>query len=59
MHPVEANEIFLHCTEDERRALRSRGFEFYDWGYDAARLVTAWNTPQEHALMLAKAIASL
>ena len=59
MHSVEANEIFLHCTADERKALRSQGFEFYDWGHDAARLVTAWNTPQEHALMLAKAIASL
>lgn len=59
MHPVEANEIFLRCTPEEREALRKQGFDFYDWGDDAARLVTAWNTPQEHALALAKAIAGL
>jgi threonine aldolase len=59
MHPVEANEIFLSCTASEREALRKHGFDFYDWGSDAARLVTAWNTPQEHATKLAKAIAAL
>ncbi len=59
MHPVEANEIFLSCTSEEREALRSQNFDFYDWGDDAARLVTAWNTPQEHATLLAKAIAAL
>lgn len=59
MHPVEANEIFLRCTAEERGALRAQGFEFYDWGYDAARLVTAWNTPQEDALALAQSIANL
>lgn len=59
MHPVEANEIFLRCSAAEREALRMQGFRFYDWGADAARLVTAWNTPQEHAVALSKAIASL
>lgn len=59
MHPVEANEIFLRCSAQERAALRDQGFEFYDWGADAARLVTSWNTPGEDALALAKAIASL
>ena len=59
LHPVEANEIFLRCTAQEREALREAGFAFYDWGADAARLVTAWNTPQEDALALAKAIAHL
>lgn len=59
MHPVEANEIFLRCTAEERAALRDQGFAFYDWGADAARLVTAWNTPQEDALALARAIAAL
>ncbi len=59
MHPVQANEIFLRCTSEERDVLRSAGFEFYDWGIDAARLVTAWNTPQDHALALSKAIAAL
>ena len=59
MHPVEANEIFLRCTAAEREVLRKQGFEFYDWGEGAARLVTAWNTPQDDALALAKAIAAL
>lgn len=59
MHPVEANELFMRCTPAERETLRERGFGFYDWGEDAARFVTAWNTRDEDALSLAKAIASL
>ncbi len=59
LHPVEANEIFLRCTAQERASLRDRGFEFYDWGADASRLVTAWNTDPDHAAALAKAVAAL
>ena len=59
MHAVEANELFLRCTADERQALREKGFGFYDWGDDAARFVTAWNTPEEDAFALAKALAAL
>ena len=59
LYPVEANELFVRCTVAEREALRERGFGFYDWGEDAARFVTAWNTREEDALSLAKAIASL
>ena len=59
MHPVEANELFVRCTAAEREALRGQGFGFYDWGDDAARFVTAWNTRAEDASALAKAIASL
>ncbi|MGB3739282.1 MAG: beta-eliminating lyase-related protein [Pontixanthobacter sp.] len=59
MHPVEANEIFLRCTAAERAGLRQQGFEFYDWGDDAARLVTAWNTDPDHAGLLARAVAAL
>ena len=59
LHPVEANEIFMRCTAAEREALRAEAFEFYDWGDDAARFVTAWNTPQEHAVALSKAISAL
>ncbi len=59
MHPVEANELFVRCTAEERSALRAQGFDFYDWGSDAARFVTAWNTRQEDALALARAVASL
>lgn len=59
MHPVEANELFVRCTAAEREALRDRGFGFYDWGPDAARFVTAWNTRDEDATALASAIAAL
>jgi threonine aldolase len=59
LHPVEANEVFLRVIDLEREALRAQGFSFYDWGDDAARLVTAWNSPDEHVAALARAIASL
>ncbi|QYU70993.1 hypothetical protein J4558_13160 [Leptolyngbya sp. 15MV] len=59
MHPVEANELFVRLSPAEREALRQQGFGFYDWGADAARFVTAWNTREDHARALARAIASL
>jgi len=59
MHPVEANELFVTLTPAEREALRTQGFEFYDWGENAARFVSAWNTAQEDAVALGKAIAAL
>ena len=59
MHPVEANELFVTLSEAEREALRAQGFEFYDWGANAARFVTAWNTAEGDAAALGKAIGSL
>jgi threonine aldolase len=59
MHPVEANELFVRLTAPEREALRKQGFEFYDWGADAARFVSAWDTRAEDATALGKAIAAL
>lgn len=59
LHPVEANELFLRLTAAEREALRGQGFSFYDWGDDAARLVTAWNSPADHVAALARAITAL
>ena len=59
LHPVEANEVFVRLTPAERSALRAQGFGFYDWGADAARFVTAWDTLPETARALAKAIAAL
>ncbi|MEO1731177.1 MAG: beta-eliminating lyase-related protein [Pseudomonadota bacterium] len=59
MHSVEANELFVRLTQEEREALRAAGFEFYDWGADAARFVSAWNTRDDDAMALSKAIASL
>ena len=59
MHPVEANELFVRLSPAEREVLRAQGFGFYDWGADAARFVTAWNTREDHARALAQAIAGL
>lgn len=59
LYPVEANEIFLRLSPAEREALRAQGFTFYDWGADAARLVTAWNSAPDHVTALARAIAAL
>ena len=59
LHPVEANELFLRCTKGERAALRGQGFGFYDWGLDAARIVTAWNSEPRHVAMLARALTAL
>lgn len=59
LHPVEANEVFLRMTGPEREALRAQGFAFYDWDDQAVRMVTAWDTPAEHAAALARAIAAL
>jgi len=59
MHPVEANELFVRLADAERDSLRAAGFSFYDWGAGAARFVTAWNTRDDDAHALAKAIAAL
>ena len=59
LHPVEANELFVRLTPEERAARRAQDFAFYDWGSDSARFVTAWNTRTEDAAALGKAIAAL
>ncbi len=59
MHPVEANELFVRISPEEREALRAQDFAFYDWGDEAARFVTAWDTKAEDAAALGKAIAAL
>ncbi len=59
LHRVEANELFVRLSSAERAALRAQGFAFYDWGADAARFVTAWNTRVEDAIALGDAIAAL
>ena len=59
LYPVEANELFVRCTAEERAVLRAQGFAFYDWGPGAARFVTAWNTRDEHAEALGRALAAL
>ena len=57
--PVQANEVFVRCTAAERTALRAQGFGFYDWGSGAARFVAAWDSREEDAAALGRAIAAL
>ena len=64
IEPVEANELFVILSEPEKTALRSMGFDFYDWpapqdAPGAARLVTAWNADPVHVAALARAIGNL
>ena len=59
MHPVEANEVFIRLTPQERAVLREQGFRFYDWGADAARFVAAWDSDLAEARMLGERIADL
>ena len=59
MHPVEANELFVRLTADEAAKLRGAGFDFYDWGEGAARLVVSWDQDAEAVAPLAAAIGSL
>jgi threonine aldolase len=59
IHPVEANEIFIRLSAAEAAGLRAQGFDFYDWGEGAARLVTSWHHREEDVRPLAKAIAAL
>ncbi len=55
----QSNELFVRLTPTERTALRAQGFAFYDWDADTARLVCSWDTRQEHATVLARALAAL
>jgi threonine aldolase len=59
MHEVQANEIFIRLTAAEAAALRAQGFDFYDWGEGAARLVTSWHHNEADVAPLAKAIVAL
>ena len=59
LYPVEANEIFLRLSADEASVLRARGFDFYDWGEGAARLVTSWHHGTADVGPLADAIRNL
>lgn len=59
MHEVQANEIFIRLSAPEAAALRAQGFDFYDWGEGAARLVTSWHHKVDDVAPLAKAIAAL
>jgi threonine aldolase len=60
LHPVEANEVFVKLGDARRQALRAAGFEFYDWGPEAAgdaRFVVSWDQPDEDVQALCEALA--
>ena len=59
MYPVEANELFVRMTAEEAAKLRGAGFDFYDWGEGAARLVVSWDQDAEAVAPLAAAIGAL
>ena len=59
VYPVEANEVFLRMSSDEAAALRSQGFDFYDWGVGEIRLVTSWDQQGAEIERLAAAISAL
>lgn len=59
LHPVEANELFLRLDPAEAAALRSAGFEFYDWGPGAARMVTSWDQSASSVEALGAALGAL
>ncbi len=59
VHPVEANEVFLRASPAEAAALRTQGFDFYDWAPGEIRLVTAWDTSRDAIAALAEAIRRL
>jgi len=59
VHPVEANELFIRVSAVEVEALRSQGFDFYDWGPGEIRFVTSWDSQGEGLERLAAALAAL
>lgn len=59
MYPVEANELFVRISTKEAATLRAAGFDFYDWGDGAARLVVSWDQDAAAVAPLAAAIAKL
>jgi len=59
IYPVEANELFLRATAAEAAALRTQGYDFYDWGAGEIRLVTSWDQDMDAVARLAAAIRAL
>ena len=59
VHAVEANEVFLRASPEEAAALRSDGFDFYDWRPGEIRLVTSWDQQGEAVDKIAAAIRAL
>jgi threonine aldolase len=59
LHPVEANEVFVHLGDPRKAQLRKAGFEFYDWGPESsgeARFVVSWDQREEDVAALVEAL---
>jgi threonine aldolase len=59
MHPVEANEVFVHLGEEHKARLRTAGFGFYDWGparSGEARFVASWDQREQDVNALVEAL---
>jgi threonine aldolase len=59
LHPVEANEVFVHLGDPRKAQLRKAGFEFYDWGPETggeARFVASWDQREEDVAALVEAL---
>ena len=56
---VTGGEPMLQLDAGLIEALRSAGFDFYDWGVGEIRLVTSWDQQGEAVDRLAAAIAEL
>ena len=59
IYPVEANEVFVKMTAEEATALRSHGYDFYDWGPGEVRFVTSWDQDLDAVGTLAATIRAL
>jgi threonine aldolase len=61
LHPVEANEVFVHLGDAGKDRLRSQGFAFYDWGPNhsgEARFVVSWDQEEREVDALCEALRS-
>jgi threonine aldolase len=62
LQPVEANEVFVRPGDAGIAALRTQGFEFYDWGAAGsgeARFVVSWDQSEEDVAALCAALRAL
>jgi threonine aldolase len=62
LHPVEANEVFVHLGDERKAQLRSAGFEFYDWGpvtSGEARFVASWDQREQDVAALTGALVNM
>jgi len=63
IHPVEANEVFIHMSQEHAEQLQAQGFGFYDWpspnDQPLWRLVTRFDQSVHAVDELIRAIAAL